>query len=168
LIKNTGRSLQDASLVTAMFQIGGTVGAIALGRWMDRYNPRHVLAIAYVIGAVFIALIGRSAGSTALLVVAVAIAGACASGGQVGANALAAEFYPTANRATGVAWALGMGRIGSIVGSMAGGWMLTVGWSLATVFEAVAIPSLVAAAGVLLMQGRTASRSPARVAQKAA
>lgn len=154
LIKNTGRSLQDASLVTAMFQVGGTVGAIALGRFMDRFNPARVLSLAYIVGAVFIALIGHAAGSTPLLVLAVFVAGFCASGGQVGGNALAAGFYPTANRATGVAWALGMGRIGSILGSMAGGWMLTAGLSLATVFEIVAVPAVIASACVLFMRKR--------------
>lgn len=155
LIKNTGRSLQDAALVTAMFQVGGTVGAITLGRLMDSFNPRRVLSIAYIIGAVFIALIGHSAFSTFLLVGAVAIAGFCASGGQVGANALAAGFYPTSSRATGVAWALGMGRIGSIFGSMAGGWMLTVGGTIETVFEVVAIPAVIASICVLFMSKRS-------------
>ena len=158
LIKNTGRTLQDASLVTAMFQVGGTLGAIALGQLMDRFNPQRVLAAAYLVGAVFIAFIGHSAASTALLVLAVFMAGFCASGGQVGANALAAGFYPTSNRATGVAWALGIGRIGSIVGSMAGGWMLTAGWGLDTVFEAVAVPAVVASLDVLFM--RRASGQP--------
>ena len=32
-------------------------------------------------------------------------AGFCVSGGQVGANALCAAFYPTSYRATGVSWA---------------------------------------------------------------
>ncbi|GGH66707.1 MFS transporter [Comamonas phosphati] len=151
LIKDTGRSLQDASLVTAMFQVGGTFGAIALGRLMDRFNPTRVLALAYSVAAIFVALIGHSAASTPLLMLAVCIAGVCASGGQVGAIALAAGFYPTANRATGVAWAQGIGRIGSILGSMAGGWMLTMGWSLVGVFEAVAVPAAVAAICVLFM-----------------
>ena len=154
LIKSTGRSLEDASLVTAMFQVGGTVGAIALGRLMDRFNAQRVLAGAYLVGALFIALIGHSVGSTWLLVLAVFVAGVCASGGQVGANALAAGFYPTSNRATGVSWALGIGRIGSILGSMAGGFMLTAGWSLATLFEVVAIPAVIAAVCVLFMQKR--------------
>ncbi len=156
LIKSTGRTLQDASLVTAMFQVGGTVGAIALGRLMDSFSPQRVLALAYLVGAVFIALIGHTAASTALLVIAVAVAGFCASGGQVGANALAAGFYPTTNRATGVAWALGIGRIGSILGSMAGGWMLALNWSLTTVFEIVAIPALIAAVAVMLLHKRKA------------
>jgi AAHS family 4-hydroxybenzoate transporter-like MFS transporter len=156
LIKNTGRTLQDASLVTAMFQIGGTVGSIALGRLMDRLNPQRVLATAYLVGAAFIALIGHTTHSTPLLVLAVFVAGFCASGGQVGGNALAAGFYPTSNRATGVSWALGIGRIGSILGSMSGGWMLTMGWGLSTVFEAVAVPAVIAAVCVLFMQQRPA------------
>jgi AAHS family 4-hydroxybenzoate transporter-like MFS transporter len=39
----------------------------------------------------------------------------------VGANALSASFYPTDCRATGVSWANGVGRSGSILGSMGGG-----------------------------------------------
>lgn len=159
LIKNTGRTLQDASLVTAMFQVGGTVGAITLGQLMDRFSPQRVLGTAYIIGAAFIATIGHTAESTALLVIAVFVAGFCVSGGQVGANALAAGYYPTSNRATGVAWALGIGRIGSILGSMAGGWILMAGGSFATLFEVVAIPAVVAAVGVFSMQRKRASQS---------
>lgn len=154
LIKSTGRSLKDASLVTAMFQIGGTVGAIALGQLMDRFNPQRVLGLAYLLAAFFVALIGSSTASTPLLVLAVFGAGVCISGAQVGANALSAGFYPTASRATGVSWASGIGRIGSVLGSMAGGWMLALGWSLPVVFAAVGVPALVAAFGITLM-GKT-------------
>ena len=155
LIKSTGRSLEDASLVTAMFQVGGTIGAIALGRLMDRFNPRRALGSAYLLGAVFIALIGHSVESTWLLVLAVFLAGLCASGGQVGANALAADYYPTSNRATGVSWAMGIGRIGSILGSMAGGFMLSAGWSMATLFEIIAIPVVISAFCAFIMHKRT-------------
>lgn len=68
LISSTGRTLKDASLVTAMFQVGGTFGAIALGQLMDRFNPQRVLGIAYVLAALFIALIGSSTASTLMLV----------------------------------------------------------------------------------------------------
>ena len=59
LINTTGMSLKDASLVTAMFQVGGTVGAILLGQLMDKFNPRHVLALSYALAGIFIALIGN-------------------------------------------------------------------------------------------------------------
>ena len=62
----------------------------------------------------------------------------------MGANALAASFYPTASRATGVNWASGIGRIGSVLGSMAGGWMMAAGLGMPTLFLIVGIPCLIA------------------------
>jgi AAHS family 4-hydroxybenzoate transporter-like MFS transporter len=151
LISSIGMTLKQASLVTAMFQVGGMIGAISLGQMMDRLNPQRVLGVTYGLGAVFTTLIGNSAGSTVVLVVAVLGAGFCVSGAQVGANALAAAFYPTASRATGVSWALGIGRIGSVLGSMAGGWMLALGWGLPTVFSMVGAVALIPGLSLLAM-----------------
>jgi AAHS family 4-hydroxybenzoate transporter-like MFS transporter len=78
-------------------------------------------------------------------------AGFCVSGAQVGANALAAAYYPTATRATGVSWASGIGRVGSVLGSMAGGWMLALGWGLPVVFALVGIPAVIAGISMLAM-----------------
>ena len=165
LISSTGMSLKNASLVTAMFQVGGTVGAILLGQLMDRFDPRRVLGVTYALAAVFTALIGSSTGNTALMVLAVFGAGFCVSGAQVGANALAASFYPTATRATGVSWASGIGRIGSVLGSMAGGWLLALGWGLPTVFAMVGAPAIVA--GLCLLAMGQARPRPALVPQAA-
>jgi AAHS family 4-hydroxybenzoate transporter-like MFS transporter len=151
LIQRAGLSLRGASLITAMFQVGGTIGAIALGRLMDRFNPHHVLGMAYVVAGGFVVLMGATAAMPWLMAVAVVGAGFCASGGQVGANALTAAFYPTACRTTGVSWALGVGRSGSIVGSLMGGAMLAQGWGLETVYGLVAIPALISGAAILLL-----------------
>jgi len=69
---------------------------------------------------------------------------------QSGLSALAASFYPTAIRSTGVGWALGVGRIGSIVGPVLGGVMLSLDWSVQQIFLAGAIPALCAGAAVFL------------------
>lgn len=151
LISSTGMSLKDASLVTAMFQVGGTLGAIALGPLMDRFSPTRVLAVVYGLAAVCTWLIGQSTGNTTLLVLAVFGAGVTVSGGQVGANALAAAFYPTASRATGVSWASGIGRIGSVLGSMAGGWMMAAGMGMPTLFLIVGVPCLIACVTMFTM-----------------
>jgi AAHS family 4-hydroxybenzoate transporter-like MFS transporter len=76
-------------------------------------------------------------------------AGFCVSGSQVGANALSAAFYPTDCRAAGVSWANGIGRMGSVVGALAGGVMLT----MPALFLFVGIPALVAG-GAMMMLGR--------------
>jgi AAHS family 4-hydroxybenzoate transporter-like MFS transporter len=152
LIQRSGLSLRRASLITAAFQVGGTVGAIVLGRLMDRFSPHRVLGAAYLAGGVFVGLMGAAASIPWLLATVVFGAGFCVSGGQVGANALAAAFYPTACRTTGVSWALGVGRAGSIAGSLIGGVMLTQGFALATVYSLVAVPVFVAAICIMRFQ----------------
>lgn len=144
LLRTTGVTLRTAALVTAMFQVGGTVGAIVLGWLMDRLNPHYVLALSYAAAGVFVAAIGSLAASPWLAALAVFAAGFCVSGGQVGANALSADFYPTDCRATGVSWANGIGRMGSVVGSVAGGAMLTIGLTLPALFVVVGVPGILA------------------------
>jgi AAHS family 4-hydroxybenzoate transporter-like MFS transporter len=54
-------------------------------------------------------------------------------------------------RGTGVGWALGVGRIGSIVGPVVGGVMLAQHWDMSQVFLSGAIPALCAMAAVAVM-----------------
>lgn len=165
LLSGNGLSLSNASLVTMMFQVGGTVGAILLGRWMDRHSPHKVLSIAYLAAAGCIVVVALSGSSLALLVLAVFGVGFGVSGSQVGANALAAAFYPTSSRATGVSWAAAVGRSGSVLGSMAGGLMLTLKLDNATIFFLLAIPAVLASLALLamgrLMRARAATAAGA-------
>lgn len=162
LLRTTGLSLRDAAIVTAMFQVGGTIGAIVLGWLMDRINPHYVLSVSYVLAGLFVAAVGPLAGSPVLASIAVFCAGFCVSGGQVGANALSAEFYPTDCRATGVSWANGVGRLGSVVGSVGGASMLAMGWSMTALFAAIGVPAVLAGITMLRL-GRLRARN-ARVA----
>jgi MFS transporter, AAHS family, 4-hydroxybenzoate transporter len=141
-------SLGRAALITAMLQVGGTIGAIVVGRVMDTVNPHYVLGAVYALGAVFIVMISKTTATPWLMAIAVFGAGFCVSGGQIGANALSAAFYPTPSRATGVAWANGVGRSGSIVGSLLGGGMLALGWDVTTVYALVAIPAAISGAAL--------------------
>jgi len=64
-------------------------------------------------------------------------------------------------------------RRSSILGLMAGGRMLTMNWGIETVFEAVAVPGVIAAIAVMVMKhnepGRPASplQTAGRVAGRA-
>jgi AAHS family 4-hydroxybenzoate transporter-like MFS transporter len=89
---------------------------------------------------------------------AIFAAGFCIVGGQIAANALAATFYPTAVRATGVGWALGIGRVGSIIGPLVGGALLTMKWSAGSVFVAAAFAALCAAVAAFCLSRLAATR----------
>src|SRR6266700_6630770 len=94
-----------------------------------------VLAASYAVAGGFVMLLGSATAVPWLLVFAIFGAGFGVAGAQVGINALAAATYPTASRAPGVSWANGVGRIGSVLGSMVGGLLLSQGWDLSTVFS---------------------------------
>ena len=93
-------------------------------------------------------------------------AGFAVSGGQKSVNALAVIFYPTAVRSTGVGWALGVGRIGSIIGPILGGWLMARGWSNVNIFEFASLPMLCAALVVFAMGLRYGSNRKGYVSDK--
>ncbi|SAK47338.1 major facilitator transporter [Caballeronia pedi] len=81
-------------------------------------------------------------------------------GSQVCANVIASGFYPTSSRATGVAWALGVGRIGAFAGSFGGALMLSAGGSNAALYLILALPATLSGAGIFFAGARQA-RIPA-------
>ncbi|CAJ3861156.1 4-hydroxybenzoate transporter [Burkholderia pseudomallei] len=157
LIRDTGFTVRDAALVTALFPLGGGIGAIACGWLMDRIEPHRVIAFTYALTALFVWMIGLQAGHLALLATVVFVAGVCMNGAQSSLPALAAAFYPTSGRATGVAWMLGVGRFGGILGAFSGGLLLQVQLGFGTIFSMLAVPALIAA-GALMVKRSAASR----------
>jgi AAHS family 4-hydroxybenzoate transporter-like MFS transporter len=143
VLNDLGASVSEAAVIGSMLQVGGIAGTFALGSIIDRFSFR-ALALVYFIAVFAVGAIGQLGHSAVLVTVAIFAAGFCIVGGQIAANALAAAFYPTSVRATGVGWALGIGRIGSIVGPLIGGALLSMRWSAAEVFMAAAVAALCA------------------------
>lgn len=144
VMSDNGIAVQTAILVTTLFQIGGAVGTLLLGRVVDRFLTFTVLAWTYLFAGICIFLIGESGATVSFLIMSVFAAGFCVVGGQTASNALTAEFYPTAMRSTGVGWALGVGRVGSIIGPTLGGVLLSMADETRQVFWAAAMPPVIA------------------------
>jgi MFS transporter, AAHS family, 4-hydroxybenzoate transporter len=154
VLNDLGASVSQAVVIGSMLQVGGVVGTFALGSLIDRFSFR-ALALVYFAAVFAVGAIGQLGHSRALVTVAIFAAGFCIVGGQIAANALAASFYPTSVKATGVGWALGIGRIGSIVGPVVGGVLLEQKWSAASVFVAAAAAALCAACAALWLSRLT-------------
>jgi MFS transporter, AAHS family, 4-hydroxybenzoate transporter len=110
-----------AALSVALLQIGGTVGALTLIRWLDRYQFAAI-SILFVIAVPVVGSLGFvGVGSTkTVLLAACFFAGFCVLGIQAGINVAGSLVYPTSLRANGSGWQLGVGRVGSIVGPLLG------------------------------------------------
>ncbi len=151
LMEQAGFPVERAIIATVLFNLGGIIGGVALGAAMDRYGNYGVVGTAYVFGAVFVGLVGYLVFSTPLLMSVLVLGGFCSVGTQVCGNALAASLYPTAVRSTGVGWAYGIGRIGSIVGPLVGGILLAAHWQSRDLFLIAAVALACAACAVFLL-----------------
>lgn len=159
LFKDAGFSIQNAALITALFPLGGGIGTILSGWLMDRFNAQKVVAIAYALTAALVYAVGHAVGDVGPLVVLIFLAGTAMNGAQSSMPSLAAMFYPTAGRATGVAWMLGVGRFGGIAGALLGAVLMARQAGFADTFSLLAIPALVAAGALLAKNASERARN---------
>jgi AAHS family 4-hydroxybenzoate transporter-like MFS transporter len=158
IMNDAGIRVEVASLIASLFQIGGLVGTLALAAFGQKISF-GVLAAVYFVTAIMITLIGNAGASVPMLIVTVFAAGMGVVGGQITANALTAGYYPTVIRSTGVGWALGVGRVGSIVGPVFGGLLLSYGGSTRNVFWVAAAPVLIASPAAATVNTRNKEAS---------
>ena len=150
LMRESGASMEQAAFIGALFQFGGVLSAVGVGWAMDRFNPHKVIAAFYLLAGVFAYAVGQSLGNMTVLATLVLIAGMCVNGAQSAMPSLAARFYPTQGRATGVSWMLGIGRFGAILGAWMGATLLGLGWNFEQVLTALVIPAALATAAVFI------------------
>jgi AAHS family 4-hydroxybenzoate transporter-like MFS transporter len=162
IMKDAGYSIPTAARIGAMVPLGATIGAVVIARLMDRFNPCAVLSISYLAAGIALACLGHVIHSAFWLGFVAFWVGFGIVGAQTGMNAFVAGIYPTSARATGIAWALGVGRVGSIVGSMLGGTLMIVLGNPTSLFQVIAIPAAFAALALFVVNARNGDGPPAR------
>jgi AAHS family 4-hydroxybenzoate transporter-like MFS transporter len=149
LLRQSGASVATGVKAATLFSLGGIVGSLAEGPLIEALGGFSLLLTEFVLCAVLIGSLSHIATSALSLVFAVAfVLGFCVTGAQGGLNALAASYYPTSMRSTGIGWALGVGRVGSIVGPIITGALLASHWTPQQIFLAGALPAFCAALAV--------------------
>ncbi len=148
LFKDAGLMPRTAALISALFPLGG-IGAILSGWLMDRFNGNIIIAASFALTALAVYAIGRTAGNLGLLVLVVFVAGTLMNTAQSSLPALAAGFYPTQGRVTGVGWMLGLGRFGGIAGSFLVAELTRWHLDYSGIFAVVAVPGLISAAALV-------------------
>jgi AAHS family 4-hydroxybenzoate transporter-like MFS transporter len=158
-----GMTPAQAVFAASFRDFGAIVAVLYLGLLIDRFGPQRALALHYAVGAVFIALIALVALPYAILIAMILLSGMTIIGSQTGANAACGLLYPARMRASGIGWALGIGRLGGIAAPALGGYLLKIGVAPTRIFlSACAFAVIAALATALLAVGR------ARAAQLAA
>ena len=143
----------EAALITGALQIGGVVGCLAVARLVDKYRVLPVVVL-FVLAVPIVACIGFvEVLSRPMLVGLIFLAGFCVLGVQVSMAALSAMVYPTALRASGVGWAFGIGRAGSIVGPLLGGALISAHLTAQQLYLAGAAPFALGAILAFMLMG---------------
>jgi MFS transporter, AAHS family, 4-hydroxybenzoate transporter len=155
-----GLGIKSAVLGVAALNLGGIVGCFFIGWLSKRVSSIVPIAIAYALGGVAVALIGLVVQSGQILLTVAFVAGILTVGSQMCAVALSASFYESALRSTGVGWALGIGRIGAVIGPVIGGILIAQHVTTPTLFLIAGAVSLGAGAAVLGIARSTRRRNP--------
>jgi AAHS family 4-hydroxybenzoate transporter-like MFS transporter len=154
-LTSTGFDVTQAAVMTTFYHVGGVAGTYALGLLMDKLGAHRMQIVALLVAIVglyvFATVSGMSQMTTTVVLMFV---GFGVVGGQVGVNALASMTYPVAMRSTGLGWALGVGRVGSIVGPTIGGIMLASAHDPRAVYLVCIAPAIVGIAAVALLKRR--------------
>ncbi len=142
-VEAVGLSRGSAALATSLLFAGSAVGGVVGGRFADRFGIAAVVAMA-VLACPAVAAIGMLDGASSMLFPVVFLAGFFAFGVQTCLHGVVGSLYPTRIRANGVGWAIGIAKIGSMLGPYVGG-LLIAGLTSQQLFMAAASPLVLVA-----------------------
>lgn len=158
IVVGMGFSVPAAIGVLVWVNVGAVVGALALGTFAKHWGLQRLTAGAMLVSALAVVCMGRMPRDLASLSWICGAAGMCITAGIIGIYATLAKGFPTALRASGTGFCMGVGRIGSAVAPISAGFLFRQGYDVATVSAIMASGALVAAAliGVLRFPAHTA------------
>jgi AAHS family 4-hydroxybenzoate transporter-like MFS transporter len=141
-----GMSPQHGAMAAVILNLGGIIGTLILSFLVNYKNPLTPVVVCLCVGGVLIVLLGHAIASpgttTMILMFAVGLA---VVGAQGGIPALCVHLYPASVYATAVGLSVACGRLGSIIGPLVGGYLISIKLGNAELFLLVALPAFAAA-----------------------
>ncbi len=154
----SGFTQTQASVMTTLYHVGGVIGTYAIGLLMYRLGAHRMVLVALLLAVIGFYTFATATGLTQWPTTAILmLAGVGVIGAQVGVVALASMTYPVAMRATGLGWALGVGRVGSIVGPAIGGVVVATASDARLVYLGCVVPVLIGMVAVALLKRQAAA-----------
>ncbi len=121
-----GADLGRSTMTSVLLNLGGIGGCLGVTPLVDRFGALKVMPLIFGATALAILAIGVIPAGSSIMIIAILMAGFGTMGAQMGCNAFAMFIYPAAWRASGLGWALSIGRIGSVAGPLLGGLLLAL------------------------------------------
>ena len=154
LLNQSGFSARSAALIGAAYQGGGVAGGV-LASLLLKKRVWDVVAGFAMLAVVSMTFLLWGPASTASLVLGVVLAGFFVTGTQNAINGAGGASYETAVRSSGLGWALGVGRLGSVAGPLVGSAAVMLGMHGArNLFALPILPLAIAALTAIWLRQR--------------
>jgi MFS family permease len=147
-----GLSETNGIYAGAIYNCGAFVGTLSMSLLAMRLPLSKLVPVMLVGAAAAMLWFGSVPMSIAATMVTAFLIGVLLQGGYNGVWPLAAGSYPARTRATGVGWAIGIGRAGAIVGPWLGGQLMAAKVSLPVLFATYCVPLLACAFCAFMVQ----------------
>ena len=149
LFENSGFTPSEGRGALLYFNIGGVLGIMGLSLITSRVHLLNTILIFFVVSSLAMLAfgLGIAVDSVLSMNLLILIIGFFFQGGYTGMYTISARFYPSQIRATGVGWAIGLGRTGAILSPIIAGVLVgTLGWPMEAIFLFFATPMILMAA----------------------
>lgn len=150
LVAAQGLDRAVAPQASLVFNFGSIPGALLFGLLVDRLGPRWPLAASYVALVASLAFLG-GAGTLGAILAFSAAAGFFLLGANYSLYGVAAAYYPSKVRGTGSGASVAVGRVGSVVGPLLAGMLLSQGLTATQVILCMVPAAAVAGVSVFVL-----------------
>ncbi len=160
VLNGRGMALQTSNIALALFTLGGSVGALLLGKIFTRRNPPISVAVAYLAGALGAAALAWHGASPTILALALA-AGLTGYGAHMSLFSIVNILYPEQMRIAAQAMLVVIFRIGGFLGPLLAGGLIWLNVALDHVMLAAAL-ALLGSGALMALLGLRIRRGAAR------
>ncbi|MGW1668094.1 MFS transporter [Streptomyces sp. NPDC002324] len=163
IMRRAGYSSASALGFLLMFNLGAVVGQLLISLAADRLGSKPIIVTTCLLAGVAVILLSLRL-PTAVLYAAVALGGVGAMGTQTFVLAYVSKYYPVRMGATALGWALGFGRLGSMLAPPLLGFIIGAGLAFQWNFYALAVPGVIGAVLIGLVPRAPGEEAPAEPA----
>jgi MFS family permease len=163
IVVGKGFAASEAGNVLSWLNVGGATGGTIVGLLAMRFPIKPVTIAVMLVATVAVTIFGRTPDDLVRLILICMVAGFFTNAGITGMYTIFAQAFPTHVRAFGTGVAVGVGRLGSVLAPIIGGYLLDANKAnlpLPRVAMIMALGSFVAA--ILLMFLKYKTEQPER------
>jgi MFS transporter, AAHS family, 4-hydroxybenzoate transporter len=148
---DAGLSETNGIYAGALYNLGAFVGTMVMSYLSVRVHLARLIATLLVLAGVAMLVFGSVKMSVPMTLTVAFLIGVTLQGGYNGIWPLAASVYPSERRATGIGWAIGIGRSGAVIGPLIGGYLMAANTPLPMLFAVYCVPLAICALAAVMV-----------------